>query len=97
VAIQPLPGTVLSVAPKPGIELTLLAGRFVVGARPGWEGLENAEDSASVRLVLNEPTGRRLLSTLTIATLSSPESFDSTLKLEGGTSFEVKGVDGPSG
>ncbi len=96
VANLPLaPGTSQSPPSQPGVELTLLAGRVVVAARPGWQGLESGEDSASVRLVLKEPTGRGLLTTLTIATLSSPDSFDSTLKLDHGTSFEVKGVDGP--
>lgn len=95
VANLPLaPGTSQSPPSQPGVELTLLAGRVIVAARPGWQGLESGEGSASVRLVLKEPTGRGLLTTLTIA-LSSPDSFDSTLKLDSGTSFEVKGVDGP--
>jgi len=78
-----------------GTELNLLAGKVVVAARPGWEALETADNTASVRLALREASGRELLTTMTIATLSDPSSFDSTLKLPGGTSFEVKGTDGP--
>lgn len=80
---------------EPGKELTLLAGKVIVAARPGWQGLENNENNASVRLALRGPNGRELLSTLTIVTLSGPEAFDAVLKLDGGTGFEAKGTDGP--
>lgn len=80
----------------PGAELTLLGGKLVVAARPGWEALpDSAENSASLRLQLQGPNGRPLLSTLTIATLSSASSFDTVLTLTGGTSFDVAGPDGP--
>ncbi len=90
-----LPGPPLSLPPPTGsgTELTLMAGRVVVAARPGWEGLESFDDTASVRLALRGPAGRDLLTTMTIATLSSADSLDTTLKLDGGTSFEVKGPD----
>ncbi|MEO5679430.1 MAG: hypothetical protein ABIS47_07165 [Acidimicrobiales bacterium] len=79
----------------PGKELTLLGGRLVVAARPGWEQLDSAPDSASVRLALRGAPGQELLSTLSIATLSSASSFDTVLLIKDGTGFEVKGADGP--
>lgn len=78
-----------------GSELTLLAGRVVVAAGSGWQALDGTDRTASVRLPLRDPTGRELLSILGIATLSSPRSLDTTLLLDGGTAFEVRGTDGP--
>ncbi len=78
-----------------GSELTLLAGRVVVAAGSGWQPLDGTDQTASVRLPLRDPTGRELLSILGIATLSSPRSLDTTLLLDGGTAFEVRGTDGP--
>jgi len=89
------PGSSQAPPSATGAELSLLAGKVVVAARPGWDALETAENTASVRLALREANGRELLTTMTIATLSDPSSFDSTLKLPGGTSFEVRGTDGP--
>lgn len=79
----------------PAGELRLLDGRVVVTAQPGWTTLDSSPDFASVSLALREPTGRPLLSTMSVVTLSSPRSLDTTLKLDRGVQFEVAGVDGP--
>ena len=94
-APAPAAGASSPAAGRPGSELTLLAGRVVVAARPGWEALESSENNASVRLALKTSTGREVLATLTIVTLSDPSAFDTTLKVDGGTSFELTGTDGP--
>ncbi len=91
----PSPGVSSPAAGRPGAELTLLGGRVVVAARPGWEALESSDDNASVRLPLTTSTGREVLATLTIVTLSGPSAFDSALRVDGGTSFELTGTDGP--
>ena len=91
----PAPGVSSPAADRPGSELTLLAGRVVVAARPGWEALESSDNNASVRLPLKTATGREVLATFTIVTLSEPSAFDTTLKVDGGTSFELAGTDGP--
>jgi hypothetical protein len=94
-APAPAAGASPPTAGRPGSELTLLAGRVVVAAQPGWEALESSENNASVRLALKTSTGREVLATLTIVTLSDPSAFDTTLKVDGGTSFELTGTDGP--
>jgi len=76
-------------------DLRLLAGRVVLTAQPGWVVLDSTPHFASVRLLLQEPTGRVLLSTMSIVTLSGPGSLDDILIAGGGTSFEVAGADGP--
>jgi len=90
------PGVSVAPSGRPGTELTLLAGKVVVAARPGWEVLADpGENVGSVGIELRGPGGRALLGTLTIATLSDPSAFDTTLQLDGGTSFEFTGTDGP--
>jgi len=88
----PVPSPTVTTAA--GTELSLLAGRVVVAARPGWQKLDSTDQTGSVRLALRDPAGRELLSTLGIALLSSPRSLDTTLRITGGTPFEVTGADG---
>lgn len=80
---------------RPATDLVLLGGRVVVAARPGWTTIDSLPQTASVRLVLAGPNGRSLLSTMSIVTLSSPRSLDTTLAVNGATGFELAGVDGP--
>ena len=79
----------------PTTDLVLLGGRVVVAGRPGWTTLDSTPQTASVRLVLTDPNGRSLLSTMSIVTLSSPGSLDAILAGNGATGFEVAGADGP--
>jgi len=72
----------------PGQELTLLAGRVVVAARPGWQGLESSDETASVKLPL-VAAGREIPATMVLVVLPAAGSLDTTLRLDGGTSFEV--------
>lgn len=89
-------GPATTVAPAaPGSDLVLLGGRAVVAARPGWKAVDSTPDFASVSLVLHDPAGRPLVSTMSVVTLSGPGSLDTTLAVTGGTGFEVAGVDGP--
>jgi len=87
------PGTLAPPA-APGKELKLLGGRLVVAPRPGWEALESSDETATVRLALREP-GRDLLATLVIVTVPGAGSLDTTLKVDGGTPFEVPAPGGP--
>ena len=84
-----------SSGPGAGKELTLLAGRLVVAARPGWEALESSEDTVAIKLALREQGGRQVLGTLIVVTLPSPGSLDTTLQVDGGTSFDIQAAGGP--
>jgi len=87
--------TASSASPGAGESLTLLDGRLIVAARPGWEKLESSTDTASVKLALHEATGRELLATLIFAVIPGNGSLDRTLAVEGGTGFEAKTSTGP--
>lgn len=81
--------------PAPGQDIPLLEGRLVVIARPGWEALESSTDTASVRLVLDEPGRRQLLTTLIVIALPGAGTLERTLARDGGTRFDVETRGGP--
>jgi len=78
-----------------GKDVTLLEGRLMVAARPGWEPLESSADTATLKLVLREATARELLSTFIVTALPGGGSLDNTLSLPGGTGFAVPTSVGP--
>ena len=78
-----------------GKELTVLAGRLVVAAPLGWEALESSDETVTIKLALREQAGRELLATLIIVTLPSAGSLDTTLRVQGGTPFELEAAGGP--
>ena len=77
-----------------GSELTLLDGRLVVTAPPGWEQRESSADTGTVKLELRLP-GRELVATLVTVAMPGGGSLDNMLTVDQGSRFEVSTKEGP--